>query len=110
MVLALPIVVLLEQDGSDQPEDRLFVGEDAHDISTSLHLLVQAFQWVGAVQLGPMQSGKGHASWNIGLALVHQNGQFRPAGAELVGDVPQDFHSSFLIGLVERLQDSGGTT
>lgn len=51
---------------------------------------------------------EGHVGQHIGLALVHQGGQFRPAGVELVGDVPPDLHSAFLVGLVEGLPDRNG--
>jgi hypothetical protein len=49
-----------------------------------------------------------HVGQHVGFALVHQNGQFRPARAELVGDVPPDFDSPFLVGLIEGLPDRGG--
>jgi hypothetical protein len=35
-VLELPVVVLLEQDGADEPRDRGLVGEDADDVGAAL--------------------------------------------------------------------------
>ena len=51
-VLALPLVVLFEEDRADQADDRVLVGEDADDVGAPLHLLVEALERVGAVQLG----------------------------------------------------------
>ena len=51
-VLQLPLVVLLQQHGADQADDRGLVGEDADDVGPALDLLVQALQRVGGVQLG----------------------------------------------------------
>ena len=57
-VLELPLVVLLHEDGADQADDAWLIGEDAHNVGPTLYLLVQAFQWIGAVQLGPVLAGK----------------------------------------------------
>jgi hypothetical protein len=59
-VLSLPVIILPEQNGTDQAQDQLLVGEDADHISATLHLFVQTFQWVGAVKLGAMLGRKGH--------------------------------------------------
>ena len=42
-MLELVFVVLLEQDGADEADDAVFVGEDADDIGAALDLLVQSF-------------------------------------------------------------------
>jgi hypothetical protein len=41
-----PLIVLLCEDHADQPEQRLSVGEDPHDVDPPLHLLVQPLQGV----------------------------------------------------------------
>jgi hypothetical protein len=41
-VLALPLVILLEEDRADQADDRVLVGEDADDVGATLDLLVEA--------------------------------------------------------------------
>jgi hypothetical protein len=52
-----PLVVLFEQDRSDQAGDGGRVGEDAHHIGAPLDLAVEAFQRVGAVDLGAVVLG-----------------------------------------------------
>jgi hypothetical protein len=53
--LDAPFVVLLKQDGPDQPGDRLdplcgsSIGEDADDLGASLDLAVDPLERVGAV-------------------------------------------------------------
>lgn len=39
-VLALPVVVLLEEHGAEEADDRRLVGEDAHDVRAALSLLL----------------------------------------------------------------------
>jgi len=56
--LQLPLVVLLEQQRSDQARDAGFVREDAYDVGPALDLGVQAFERVGAVNLQPMRLGE----------------------------------------------------
>jgi hypothetical protein len=48
-VLELPFVVLLEEDGADEADDAVLVGEDADDIGAALDLLVQPLQRIGRV-------------------------------------------------------------
>ncbi len=72
-----PLVVLLEQDGADEPGDSGFVGEDADDLGSAFDLAVEALQRVcnryedgGAdVRLGPTRS------WRM----------VRPSGTEAPG-------------------------
>ncbi len=42
-----PFVVLLEQDGTDEPDDSGLVGEDADDLGAALDLAVEPFQRIG---------------------------------------------------------------
>ena len=49
-----PFIVLLEQDGADQAGDGVLVGEDADDVGAALDLAIEAFQWIGAVDLRPV--------------------------------------------------------
>jgi len=63
---------------------------NARDIGTALHLLVEAFQRVRALQPGPMPGAKSQAGQNNGLALIHQRGKLWPAGTELVGHMTPD--------------------
>lgn len=45
MYLALhsPLFVLLEQDGANEPDDGILVGEDAHHLGPPLHLAIHPF-------------------------------------------------------------------
>ena len=45
-VLQQPFLVLFRQHGPQKSGYALFIGEDAHYVSTPLHLFVQAFQWL----------------------------------------------------------------
>ena len=109
-MLALPVVILLEQDGADQANDTVLVREDSDDIGAAFHFLVQAFKRIRAVKLGAVLSGKGHVGQHVGLALVHQGRELWPAGAQLVGDVPPDLDGALLVGLGESLLIAAATT
>lgn len=41
-----PLIVLLKQDGADEPSNRGFVGEDADNLGASFDLAVEAFERV----------------------------------------------------------------
>ena len=103
-----PLVVLLEQDGADEAGDRLLVREDADDFGSALDLAVEAFQRVGAVDLGPVVLGEAHEGQHIGLGLIHQGGELRDLGPELVGDPAPLGPGGFGILLDEGGADEGG--
>ena len=95
----LPFVVLLQQHRPDQPGDRGLAREDADDVGPALHFFVQPFQRVRAVQLGPVLDRERHVGEHLVLALVHQPGEPRPAGPELVRHLPPDLPGAVLVGL-----------
>src|SRR4051812_32656248 len=72
------------------------------------HFLVQALERVRGVQLGAVLGGEARAGQHVVLALVHQRGELRPAGPELVGHLPPDLVRARLVGLQERLAQRGG--
>ncbi len=78
-VLQRPFVVGFQQDGPDQSYDRAFIREDAADIGAPLHLLVQSFQGVGAVQLGSVLGREGHVGQHIQFAVINELRQFPPS-------------------------------
>ena len=41
-----PLVILLEQDGADEPGDSSLIRKDANDLGPALDLAVEAFEWV----------------------------------------------------------------
>src|SRR5262249_11606000 len=79
-------VVLLEQEGADEADDGVFVGEDADDVGTALDLAIEALEGIGGMQLRAMGGGEGHVGEDVGLGLVHQGSEFGHAGPKLVGD------------------------
>lgn len=82
-----PLIILLKQQCTDEPDDGVVVGEDANDISASLDLAIETLNGVGAVQLGPMLLWEGHVSQHILLGIVHEVCElwhFRPV---LIGNV-----------------------
>jgi hypothetical protein len=86
-VLDLSFVVSLEEQGGDEPDNALLVGEDADDVSSALHLLVEALERLGAVELGPVLDGEAHLGQAHLLRL--RPGAAPPGLADvvLVGDV-----------------------
>ncbi len=48
-MLQRPFVIRLEEDCTDQPQDRRLIREDADNVSATFHLTVQAFQCVRRV-------------------------------------------------------------
>ena len=50
-----PLIILLQHEGADEASDGLAIGEDADDVGAPLDLLVDTFQWIGAVQLRAMR-------------------------------------------------------
>ena len=77
----------LEQDCPDEAGDGGLVGKDADDIGAPLDLAVQSFERVGGMQLGPVSGREVHVGQHIGLGFVHEGGEFRQFGAQLVGDL-----------------------
>ena len=82
-----PLVVLLQEDGADQACYRLLVRKDSNEIGASLDLAVEAFEGVGRVELHPVFLGKGHVGQHVGFGLVHQGGELRHLGPDLIGDL-----------------------
>lgn len=105
--LQLLLVVLLQQDGPDEPDDGLFVGEDADHVRSPLHLFVQPFQWIGAVQLDPVLRRERHVSQHIVLGFIHETGEFWPFAAKLVGDMPLGLAGAGRIRLQKGLAQGG---
>ena len=99
-----PLVILFEQDGTDEAGDGSFIGEDADDLSAALDLAIQSLQRIGAVQLGAVLGREAHVGQHVGLSLIHQGGELWQLGPELVGDAAPLRAS--LLGIV--LGEGGG--
>jgi hypothetical protein len=104
--LELVFIILLEQDRADQACDAVLVGEDADDIGPALHLLVQAFERIGAVQLDPVLFGEGHIGEHVVLGGIHAGAQLGPAAAQLIRDMTPGLGRGGMVGLQEDLTDT----
>jgi len=64
-VLALPVVVLFEEHGADDADDRLLIREDPDHVGTPLELLVEALEWIrNRYELkGASVSAAGSSDW-----------------------------------------------
>jgi hypothetical protein len=60
------------------------------------------------VELDPVLLGEGHVGQHVMPGLVHAGAKLRPAGAQLVGNLPPDLCRSGMIGLEEDLADGSG--
>lgn len=78
------------------------------DIGPPLDLLIEAFQWVGGVQLGPVLAREGHLGEHVGFAVDDEVGKLRPAGAHHVGDVQNRRPCRRMVRLLERLAQRRG--
>ncbi len=81
-----PFVVLFEQDGADQTDDRASLGKMP---TTSVRRLISPFSrssgfvlWI----LARCSLGNAHVGKHVGLGVIHQRGQFRHPRSQLIGD------------------------
>ncbi len=80
----------------------------ADDVGAPLHLLVQAFDGIGAVQPGAVLAGKGQTGQHVMLGLVPEVGQPGPARAQLIRRLAPGLAGMGAAGLIECLADHGG--
>ena len=73
--LRRPFVILFQQDGADEPDDGVLVGEDADHLGPPFDLAVEAFNRVGGVQLGAMGRREAHVGENVSLRFVEEAGE-----------------------------------
>lgn len=83
----LPLLVLFEQDGSDQAGDAVPVGEDLHDVGAALDLATQALDGVVGPDLGPVLPGEGCKRGQIRFGLGEHVSDLRERGVQGVDDV-----------------------
>ena len=80
-----PFVVLLGQDGADEPDDRGAVGEDADDVGAAADLAVEAFVGVVGPDLAPDllgERGEGEDVGAGGLEVVGDGGELLGQGVD----------------------------
>ena len=86
-VLGCPPIILLQQQGADEPDDGVVVGKDTDDIGAAFDLAIEPFERVGGVDFRPVLAGNIHVGEHVGFGLVEQSCELGQAGAHLVGDV-----------------------
>ena len=81
-----PFVVLLGQDGADEPDDRGAVGEDPDDVGAAADLAVEAFVGVVGPDLAPDLLGERGEGEDVGAGVLEVLGD----GGELLGQGVED--------------------
>src|SRR5512144_699519 len=76
--------------------------------SPPLDLLIEAFQWVGGMQLNPVLAGESYVGEHGGFAVDDEGGELGPASTHHLGDVQQRRPRRRVVGLLERLAQRGG--
>jgi hypothetical protein len=79
--------ILLEQNRPDEAGDRSLVREDADHLGAPLDLAVDALEWIGRVELGPVLLGEAHIGEHVLLGRVQQGGELGQLLPDLVGDL-----------------------
>ena len=82
-----PLIILFEQQGSNEPNNGGFVGEDADHVAAPLDLAIETFQRIGTVDLGTVLGREVHIGEDIGLGVVHQRRQLGHPRPQLIGDL-----------------------
>lgn len=71
-----PLIILLEQQRTDEAHDGIVVWKDADDLGSPLDFSIQSLDRICAVKLGPVLFGKGHVGQHIFFGTVHEGGDF----------------------------------
>jgi hypothetical protein len=85
--IASPFVILFEQHGTDEADDRGLIRKDTHDIGASFDFFVQPLDGIGGMDLGPVLDGEVEVSQHVGFAVVDEAGQLGPFCPQLIGDM-----------------------
>ena len=103
----LPLLVLFEQDGSDQAGDGLPVGEDLDNVGAALDLAAQALDGVVGPDLLPVLPGEGRKRGQVGLGVGEHVGDLGEGVLQGVDDVLVLGGDGLLAGLGEDRGDQG---
>ncbi len=103
-----PFVVLLKQDGTVKTYDCGLVLKYYDHICLALDLAVEAFQWIGAVQLRPVLCGEADVGHHICLCTVIQNGELGQLRPKLIRNGVQQLSNTHRIILREGRCDECG--
>ena len=81
-----PLVVLLGEDGADETDDRVAVGEDPDNVGAPSDLAVEPLGWVVGPDLAPDLLGEHGEREDVGARVVEMlgdRGEFLGQGLEL---------------------------
>ena len=82
-----PLVILLEQQGTSEPQERGVVGKDPDDVGAAADLAVDPLERVRAAQLGPVVARKRVEGEQVGLRGFEQLRDLGRRAGELVDDL-----------------------
>jgi hypothetical protein len=102
-----PLVILFEQQCTDQADDRSFVGEAADDFTAPFDLAIEPFEWIGAVHLGAMLCREAPVGQKVNFSIIHQRGQLADVWPGLIGNLSPLLADSLGIILSEGAADPG---
>lgn len=102
-----PLIVLFGEEGADEPDDGVSVGEDADDVGSSSDLFVESLEGVVGPDLAPVSHREEPESQDVISGLVEESGGVREVGGELVDDKGVLFEDGVGIGLGEDGSDEG---
>src|SRR3954447_26276448 len=84
-----PLVVGLDGEHRDEPDQAGVVGEDADDVGAAGDLAVEALERIGGADLGPVLGRERVEGQHVGLGVLEQRGDFRQPALELLDGVAQ---------------------
>src|SRR5436190_832726 len=95
------------RSSTDQPSDGIFIGKDANDICAALDFPIQSLERIDGMDLHPVILGEAHERKYVGFRLVHERGEFRHLGTQLIGNLTPLHPSRIRILLDEGGADEG---
>ncbi len=84
--LQLLFVILLEQQGADEPYDRAVVGEDADHVGASFDLGIEPLEGIGRCELLAVRLWEIREREHVVFHLVHHRRALRELLAQLIGN------------------------
>ena len=67
-----PFIILLKQDGADEPDQRSLIREDADDLGSALDLAIEPFERIGGVEFQAVLAGEVHVGQDVVLRLIEE--------------------------------------
>ena len=84
-----PLVVGLDGEHRDQPDEGRVVGKDADDVGAAADLAVEALQRIGGSEFGPVLGRERVEGEDVVLGLLEQPGDLRQPRLELADGLPE---------------------